>query len=1059
MQGKCRMLTMAIFLFVSYLAVGQSSSPTVLLPKGFVTWNTTFTAIKSQLHIEVSWKPGSLDTTKGFQSTGLVKISFLLSLLNKRGFDAQLYENNIHIERKSHPSTLRPKPSSSDSSRRLIFHLTVTDEKEIPLAKVNIEDINTGKTIQTGDDGKAVLPCDKLPLIIKMTHVGRESLTKVLRKEGHVLIEMAPMPDRLDETIVDYATDTRKTNPGNREEITGHQLTTIAAGTPQTLLEGQIAGLLATQTSGYPGNAINLVIRGQSSILNGSDPLYIIDRIPYAPGNQSTSNIVSGNSAKSLNPLSFIPASDIERIEVLKDADATAIYGSRGANGVVLITTKHWKAGRPKLDIQYSTGFNEVTRLLPVLNFTQYAAVRREALKNDGLPVDTVNAWDLLLLDTSHIVNWEKWMTGNKASLNNLQLSLMGGSSRYNYIAGVSLLRETNVFPSRPTHDRLNTYFNVNHRSASGRLEGQFSGVMGWDRNNQFISLDPTQFQLQAPNAPQPEDGRGNLTFLGNKTPYFNPYSLLRQTYQANSHNFLVDWWTSCRLFPWLTLKANIGGNEVLTREFGQTPIAAQDPSQSPTSSSYAATTRYRNTLLEPQVEIKKEFGKFRISWLGGASWQSQNNTMSTLSAFGFTSDAFLRDPAKADSIAAINQQVSYQYAAQFTRINGNWDDKYILDLTGRRDGSSRFGPQERFGNFGAAGLAWIFSNEKTLQHNLPSLSLGKLRASYGITGNDQIGDHHLQYWAPTAIQPFQILPGFYSPSHIDSGQTWETIRKMEVSLDLGLFDDHLLFNITWYRHRSKNQLMTNNMADSLVKFQSWPVVLENRGWEFNAVVKPIDKKEYGWSLSFNWSLPVSRLVSFPGLTTSPYATTLVVGKSLNVVKGLVYTGVDKQTGLFRFEDRDHDGRLTDSDRTIVGKLDVTGFGGLDNLVRWRQFQLDVLFDARIQTGTNYLSTIYANNPPGSTLIGLNSNVPKVFLHRWQQPGDNASYQKLTTNLATAAGTAILNYNASSAILSNAVKRMRGKHGSLLRVIIDVKETPGSRIPFWFPPPTVSAPS
>lgn len=1017
MPGKHCIIAPAICLIVVLAGVAQTPAPILRLPNRKIALQTAFDIAEKQLGLHFVYTPKSFDPTQTFKSSGDISLDGFYNLLKKRGLICKRWSktNTISVEVIADTPAIK-KPIRTDTP---IFHkeynLEVSDENGHPLQNVNVENSDTHQTLQTDSNGHLFLTTDVGHMNLRLSYVDRESVRTYLYKKRDIKIAMAPIPHPLDDAFVynDYAAGTRRTNPGNRDKISGTHLLTISAGTPQTVLEGQVAGLLVTQTSGIPGGSVYLTIRGQSSILNGTDALYIIDGVPFAPGNQSLSHISENNSANSLSPFSFINLGNIESIEVLKDADATAIYGSRGANGVILITTKRWKGSQPSLDVQLSGGLSETTKKVALMNTQQYLQLRNEAFKNDNITPNPINAPDLQSLPTGRSTDWGHWLIGTPAHTDNLRLFLYGGHPEDNYIVGFTSSRETNVFPTHPAHSLINTSLNANHHSRDGRLGIHLSGLFGWDQNHQFLAVDPTEFQFLAPNAPQPLDSAGNLVW---PPQYLNPWSALGATYHASSYNLLASAAIDYSLYRFLSFKGIIGANQVQTKELANDPVKFQPPSPLDTLAIYTAKTRYISTNIEPQIDFHDTIGRLRLNCLGGISWQTQTDTMHNLTL----GVPFTGAPPTADSASMRDRYVAY-----FARLYGIWRDKYVLDLTGRRDGSSRFGTKERFGNFGAIGAAWIFSGEKLFQDSSFSwLSFGKLRTTYGITGNDQIGDHSIQPWSPTGIQPFHVISGFYFKGQIPVGDpAWEKTRKMEASLDLGFLHDRFLLNVTWYRHRSSNMLIADSAANGNqpLSFQSRSVVLENKGWEFTLNAKAIDHKQFGWTVSLNWSLPQSKLLSFPGLSTSNFDSSLFIGRSINTQQGYVYTGVNPQSGLFQFQSQ---GKNTStpsySDRRMIGKLDVTSFGGIDNLFRWRRFQLDLLIDARIQTGVNYLSALFANRTPGSILLGLTSNVPRSLENRWRQPNDVAKWEKATTDNTTPAAAALNYYNQSSALLTNA---------------------------------------
>src|SRR6185437_3710767 len=230
----------------------------------------------------------------------------------------------------------------------------------------------------------------------------------------------------------------------------------------------------------------------------------------------------------------------------------------------------------------------------------------------------------------------------------------------------------------------------------------------------------------------------------------------------------------------------------------------------------------------------------------------------------------------------------------------------YLINVTGRLDGSSRFGPQFHYTGFYAVGAAFVFSELGPVRHGLPFLSFGKLRANMGVTGNDQVGDHGESGFAPTNVPFLNNIPGFFTSNKIAAGSGWETILKKEIALDLGFLHDRYLLTIAWYLNQSKDQLLPVDPGSPYI-LKNWPAVLRNTGWEFSVSARLIERRDLSWRIDLNVSVPVNRLVSLPHLTATPFAHLFVVGRSIDAVQGWHSTGVDLQTGIFTFEDRHHD--------------------------------------------------------------------------------------------------------------------------------------------------------
>eukprot|EP01096_Ripella_sp_DP13-Kostka_P009087 TRINITY_DN3439_c0_g1_i3.p4 TRINITY_DN3439_c0_g1~~TRINITY_DN3439_c0_g1_i3.p4 ORF type:complete len:424 (+),score=-52.08 TRINITY_DN3439_c0_g1_i3:2171-3442(+) len=350
-----------------------------------------------------------------------------------------------------------------------------------------------------------------------------------------------------------------------------------------------------------------------------------------------------------------------------------------------------------------------------------------------------------------------------------------------------------------------------------------------------------------------------------------------------------------------------------------------------------------------------------------------------------------------------------------FARANYNWREKYILNLTGRRDGSSRFGPGDQFATFGAVGAAWLFSKENVFK-NSTFLSFGKLRASYGITGNDQIGDYqYLDTYASTGIN-YGGTVGLQPTRLFNPKFGWETNRKFEVALETGFLNDRLFLTAACYNNQSSNQL-TGIPLPGTTGFSALQANLDatvqNRGIELTLRTVNFQRKDFNWSTNINLTLAQNKLLKFPDLESSTYANQYIIGHSLNIQKVYHFTGVDKQTGIYTYEDVNGDGQLSGrEDKKTIKDFSPQYYGGLQNTLRYKRLQLDFLFQFVKQI--NYNESIYFGVP------GSSANQPKAALNHWQQVGDSTPYPIYTDGTNSTAVDAYYKYFESDGVISDA---------------------------------------
>jgi hypothetical protein len=406
-------------------------------------------------------------------------------------------------------------------------------------------------------------------------------------------------------------------------------------------------------------------------------------------------------------------------------------------------------------------------------------------------------------------------------------------------------------------------------------------------------------------------------------------------------------------------------------------------------------------------ITYVKAIGNGKLDALGGGTINQVNSNGYQFGAYGFNSDQVLRDIQASSGLSSQSATSTvYKYAALFGRVNYRWRDEYIADLTFRRDGSSRFGPANEYHDFAAAGISWIFSQQQFFKDVFPAISLGKIKASYGTTGNDQIGDYqYLNLYSFTSAQvPYQGQVGLQPNGLTNPYLQWEETKKLQFSLDLGFFKDRILIGSNYYRNRSSNELLSYQLPiitgfTSVTK--NFPATLQNSGWEFTLSTINVKTKNFDWSTHINLSIPETKLLAFPNLATSGYATQFKIGEPVTMIYVYQFKGVDPQTGLYQFSDGH--GGLTPSPDTATNPTLTTRtkiintvpryYGGFENIIRYKGFELDFLFQFVKQLGQNY----YFGNFIAGLFNGGRGNQPVYLLNRWQKVGDIASHQKFTT--------------------------------------------------------------
>jgi TonB-linked SusC/RagA family outer membrane protein len=974
----------------------------------------TGTKAKNDLHVDADFKDASLEDV-------------LKKSLENQPLDFTIEDKMIVIKEK--------EPSFFDNLKNKIktelAQVTVTgkvnDETGQPLPGVTVKQKGTNNATGTDAKGQYSITVTDNSSVIVFSYIGYETQELAAKDiPNGSAITLKAMQTNLREVVVNkgYYSERRELSTGDVSIVTSKEIQNQPVSDPIQALEGRVPGLDIQQTSGLPGSYAKINIRGFNSILNGNDPLYIVDGVPFSSVSLSSSNIgtnpfgspngvVSNGTGTTgggvgISPFSMISPLDIEDIQVLKDADATAIYGSRGANGVILITTKKGKVGTTKVDLNFQQGVSQVGHFIDLLNTQQYLAMRHEAFKNDGKTFPSIsmnpkdNSYDVNgVWDTTRYTNWQKLLIGGAAHYTNAQASISGGNANTQFLIGAGYNRQGSVFPGDGIDQKESLHVNLTHMSADQKFQVQLTAGYVNDDNSLPI-VDLTSFITLAPDAPTVYRGDGSINWqlLSGSATWNNPLSYLVTHANASSNNLSSSMNLNYEILPDLKVNSRFGFGRSEMNQTSLYPGASYPPPNNTDPSyrgAYLATTIFQNWIIEPQLTYHKKIARGSLDALVGASYQETTQKSMAESDYGFANDALINNP-QAASVFQLqgDYNTEYRYTAFYGRLGYNWDEKYLLNITGRRDGSSRFGPGKQFGNFGAIGVGWIFSKEKFIENNLQFLSFGKLRASYGTTGNDQ-------------ITPYQYLSTYSSNSSTYQGSTtliptslqnpylaWETIKKLEAGIDVGFLKERINLSASYYQNRSGNQLvlypLPNSTGFSYIQY-NLPAVVQNKGFELSLNTVNVKGKDFTWNTMAILSSSRNKLISFPGLANSPFVSNFVVGQPTSINRVFQIIGVNPQTGNYTYLTANSNGKPSfPQDLMNFPPLTPKYSGGVENNFKYKSLQLDFFIQYVNTLGVNYIQAL------GNAAGKFNQNEPTAILSRWQRPGDVTNIGRFSTN-------------------------------------------------------------
>lgn len=874
-----------------------------------------------------------------------------------------------------------------------------------PLSGVMISQEGSDQVTKTGSNGTYTMQVSAENPILWFRHPEYAEQRIETSNRTVINISLEQKVKGIEEVILNagYYKVRDKERTGSMVRVSAKDIENQPVANVLSAAQGRMAGVSITQNSGTPGGGFDVQIRGRNSLRNlsnseidGNQPLYVIDGVPVG-GSMTSLYSASILPTKNINPLNSISPNDIESIEILKDADATAIYGSRGANGVVLVTTKQGKNKKLAFSINTNYGLSRVASKMKMMNTDQYLEMRRQAYSNDGISTYPANAYDVNgVWDQNRDTNWVKELIGNTAALYSTQFSLSAGSETTSFLLSLGHSEQATVFRDDFRYRTNTINSNIAHRSKDNRFQLNVSNIFSKIDNNLVRQDISRQAYLLAPNAPRLYNADGSLNWENNT--YTNPVAMYNSTYSNDNLQFITNVNAEYEVVSHLKIKLNGGINYNTFKEWALQPNTIYNPSTATgQSSAYSRTSKNNQNrfsyIFEPQAEWNLKKAKYEITVLAGASIQNETNRSGSLVGVGFDSNLFMTNISAAKTRTVGDQiNTEYRYAAVFGRINYQYDKRYFLNITGRRDGSSRFGPNKRFANFGAVGAAWILSNENFLK-DVRWISFAKLRGSFGTAGSDNIGDYQFLDNYTTSTLIYNNVAGLLPARLFNPDYSWEKTTKLETAIELGFFKNRINFTGAWYRNRSSNQLVGIQLP-TVTGFNAvlanLDATVENRGFELELSAKPLSEGAFTWQTGFNISFPKNRLLSFPGLEGSTYANRYVIGESTSIVKLYQYEGIDPATGLYRFKDYNKDGKISSPyDNQVIGNTDVRYFGGWSNNLRYKNWDLSFLFQFVKQDNFNYNRNML--------IAGSQSNQPVEVLNVWSPSNPDGAYMPYTT--------------------------------------------------------------
>ncbi|MBE8714220.1 SusC/RagA family TonB-linked outer membrane protein [Sphingobacterium hungaricum] len=880
-----------------------------------------------------------------------------------------------------------------------------------PVLGVNIFVKGTTNGTSSGEGGQYTLSGVSTGNILTFSILGYASQEITVGAQQTINVSLQSSTNSIEEmVVVGYGRQKKRNLTGSVVSVGSEEIDKTALQDPISILQGRAAGVQVTSNSGAPGGEMTIRVRGNSSLNSGNNPLFVVDGIPIESNSISSLN---GSENFGLNPLADLNPTDIASIEVLKDAASTAIYGSRAANGVVMITTKRGAAGKPEVTMNVTTGLSELSRKLSVLNATQYRQLILDSYTNLGTTeepyftiIDSLNPMN------NGDVDWQEELMRTAAQYK-VDFAVRGGNQNTKYAWSSSYLDQDGVILNsnyKRITSRLNVDFNISDKLTVGQSVSFTNGTnnrinAGGVGNLSVIRellVRPPIMSMYLP------DGSLNGYSLGRR----NPVGIALYATHLNKSNRLIgSQYVEYAILPELKFRSNLNFDYISMKEDEFMPsildyregynTGAVRSSGNLTwgNESYFSYNKTVDQVHNFGALLGLSFQKWRFDRTGLDGMFFPSDDIRTLNAAGVISNQGI-------NVASEHAMLSY-----FGRFSYDYQSKYLAEFNLRADGSSRFGRDQRFGYFPSASVGWRFSEESGLD-GLGFLDDGKLRFSAGMTGNEAIGDYTSQgeFSLGSNYLDFSGAAPTVMPN---AGLTWETTTQYNAGLDMAFLANRLSLTVDLYLKNTKD-LLYNVPIPNTTGFNYITQnigTIQNRGAEFLVTSKNLVGK-FGWNSNLNISLNRNKVTSLPeNLLTNGYIQNgnfhiLQEGLPIGVFYGWEFDGVyardeDNVNGVTHgalgpvfeggdpiWRDLNGDNIINQDDRQIIGYAEPKFFGGISNDFSYKNFSLNVFFQF------SYGNEIYSEiNHQRNSVVRYN-NLSTDALSRWREQGDITNFPK-----------------------------------------------------------------
>lgn len=870
----------------------------------------------------------------------------------------------------------------------------VFDENNQPLPGANVLVKGTALGTTTDADGAYNVEVPDAQSTLVFSFIGYQTLEIKVDNRSEVNVVLQPDVRYLDEVaVIGYGTVKKSDLTGSVAQVKAEELNSFPTTNVIQALSGRAPGVYVIQNTGAPGAGVNVRIRGTNSVQGGNEPLYVIDGFPFS-GNPTNLN-----------------SSEIESIEVLKDASATAIYGSRGANGVVLITTKQGKAGQTKVDFETSYSIQSLRKKLDLMNGSEYARLANiQAANENKAPYFTQEEIDAF----GEGFDWQDLVFQDAPMLNS-SLTVSGGNEKTTFSLGGVVFQQDGIirgsdynrysFRTNINH-KMSEKFSVNLSSSMTHLATDRRDSGGGARGNTLIGS-----AISAAPISTPYNDDGTYRVLANEYPFIgpdirNPLNFINEQFTTTAANVLLaNAAFMYKPIPELTIKISGGveNRDDRTDNYTTRNFINSDGSAS------VSTGQFRSLLNENTISYEKSIGeKHRISAIAGFTYQDFLSTSLGGSGVGFLSDAFgTYDLGAAETPGIPSSSYSKSVLLSYLgRVNYSFNDRYLLTASFRTDGSSKYSEGKKWGYFPSLAAAWRVVEEEFLKTSNTVSDL-KVRASWGMSGSQAIGPYVTlnQLRSGKTIFGNELHSTFAPGTQLPGDLQWETTEQFDAGVDLGVLNNRLYLTADYYVKNTRDLLNTVRLPSSLGFTTTVQNVgeVQNSGVEFGLDAK-ISTGDFKWDVYGNFSVNRNKVISLYNgedvlgafvsvIVLQDNVTILREGRPIGQFYGYREDGYTDE-GKIKYHDTNGDGAITAADKTYIGDPNPDFIYGINSAMSYKNFEFTFFLQ-----GTQGNDIFNVSAVPSTLDYGRGLNMPKEVLYdHWTPENTDAKYPVISQN-------------------------------------------------------------